>query len=265
MIEGNILKMKSQLNDGHVQYHLPMGDELVDMNALIGKRIKFSYKGQINCIATGEKISKSYNQGYSYKSFISLARCDMCIMKPETCHFDKGTCREPEWGEKNCFIPHYVYLANTGSVKVGITRYTQTPTRWIDQGAEEALPILEVKDRKTSGLLEVEIKNFVGDKTNWRNMLKGNYPEVDLYAIRDEIFDSIEPIIDDFDAEMLEEDLVTINFPIEQAPEKVKSMSFDKLDVIEGVLQGIKGQYLIFDCGVVNMRKHQGYYLYLES
>jgi hypothetical protein len=265
MHEGNILKMKGSLDGENVFYKLPIGDELVDMNALIGTKIKFTYTGQINCIDTGERISKSYAQGFSYKSFISKAACDLCIMKPETCHFDKGTCREPEWAKSHCFRPHYVYLSNTGNVKVGITRDTQIPTRWIDQGAEEALAILRVKDRMTSGLLEVEIKNFVGDKTNWRKMLKGGFESVDLYAVRDEIFDSIESIIDDFDAEMLEEDQVMLKFPVQIAPDKVKSLSFDKSPIIEGVLNGIKGQYLILDTGVLNMRKHQGYYLYLET
>lgn len=265
IVEGNILKMKTSLLDGIANYHLPIGDQLIDMQKYLGKKLFLNFAGQINCIATGEKITKSYNQGYSYKSFITLAQCDMCIMKPETCHYDNGTCREPEWGKANCYIPHYVYLSNTGAVKVGITRHTQIPTRWIDQGAEEALPILKVEDRKTSGILENEIRNFVGDKTNWRNMLKGDYQDEDLYRIRDNIFDQIEPIIDEFEAEVLEKDSFIIKYPILEQPKKIKSLSLDKNPKVGGTLLGIKGQYLIFDTGVINIRKYQGYYLKLSE
>lgn len=133
---GNILKMKTTLNSP-VSYSLPLGDNLVPMNQFIGRNIKLEYNGQINCIATGEKIKKTYNQGYSYKAFMQLPECDVCIVKPELCHYSKGTCRDKEWGEKHCFIPHFVYLAISSHVKVGITRHTQIPTRWIDQGATE--------------------------------------------------------------------------------------------------------------------------------
>jgi hypothetical protein len=66
-------------------------------------------------------------------------------MKPETCHYHLGTCREPDWAQNHCFRPHIVYLANSSGVKVGITRKTQIPTRWLDQGASQALPIFEVQ------------------------------------------------------------------------------------------------------------------------
>ena len=266
-MQGNILKMKTALvgkNDDIVQYHLPMGDELIHMNPLVGKKIKLEFKGQINCLDTGELIKKTYGQGYSYKSFMKLAACDTCIIKPELCHYDKGTCRQPEWGEKNCFIPHYVYLAVSSHVKVGITRHTQIPTRWIDQGASYALPILKVEDRKTSGELEIEIAKSFSDKTNWRKMLANDVADEDLYALREQIYDDFADIFDDFDAEDLEDDLTHINYPVLEYPSKVTSMGFDKKPVIEGTLMGIKGQYLILDTGVVNMRKHQGYYIYLS-
>jgi len=262
--EGNILKMKSELKSP-VEYALPIGSDLIPLNQFIGKKITFEFKGQINCIDSGVLIKKSYNQGYSYKSFIKLAACDMCIVKPELCHYDNGTCRQPEWGESHCLQPHIVYLSNTSNLKVGITRKTQVPTRWIDQGAVAALPILEVKDRLTSGLIEVEIRKNLADKTNWRNMLKGVNEEVDLYQERENIFDEFGELLDSFEAEDVESDIINIEYPVLQYPEKVKSLSFDKLPLIEGTLQGIKGQYLIFDTGCVNIRKHQGYYLYLKD
>ncbi|OIQ20837.1 MAG: hypothetical protein BM556_02520 [Bacteriovorax sp. MedPE-SWde] len=261
---GNIRKMKTELIDGKVIYHLPMNDQLVSMNELLEKKIRLEFKGQINCIHTGEQIKKSYGQGYSYKSFISLAQCDTCIIKPELCHFSKGTCREPEWGEKNCFIPHYVYLAVSSHVKVGITRHTQIPTRWIDQGASYAIPILKVDDRKTSGEIEIEIAKSFSDKTNWRKMLMNEVADEDLEAMREQVYDEFADIFDDFDAEDLDDPITTIEYPVLEYPTKVKSVGFDKSPVIEGTLMGIKGQYLIFDTCVVNMRKHAGYHLNLS-
>lgn len=264
MSRGNIMKMKSKLAD-IVQYHLPIGDELVDMNALVGQKIKLSFDGTINCIATGEKIKKSYNQGYSYKSFITLPECDICIVKPELCHYAKGTCRDSKWGEDHCMQPHIVYLALSSNVKVGITRQKQVPTRWIDQGATQALPILRVKDRKTAGLIEVEIAKEFSDRTDWRKMLKGELDEgdFDLPYLRDQIYDQFGDVIDDLEAEDLDEDVVSINYPVSKVPKKISSLGFDKTPEIEGELLGIKGQYLIFEKGVLNIRKHQGYLIEL--
>ena len=132
---GNVLKMKSKLGDV-VEYKLPIGKELLLMNQFLEKEIKLEFCGEIHCIDSGKKIKKTYGQGYSYDSFMKLAACDMCIVKPERCHYDKGTCREPKWGEENCFKPHVIYLSDTSSLKVGITRKSQVPTRWIDQGAD---------------------------------------------------------------------------------------------------------------------------------
>lgn len=261
MISGNILKMTSKL-ENPVQYHLPIGEESLDMNALIGRTLKMSFDGQINCIATGEKIKKSYNSGFSYKSLITLPQCDICIVKPELCHFSKGSCRDEEWGKSNCFIPHIIYLSLTDKVKVGITRGTQVPTRQIDQGASFFLPILEVKNRLISGLIETQIASTMSDKTNWRKMLKNEMIDADLYEIRDQIYEDFEELLDEHEATFLEnEEIVEINFPVNSYPDKITSVGFDKKPIIEGKLEGIKGQYLIFDNGVLNMRKHQGYFL----
>ena len=162
---GNIQKMITRLDDV-VHYQLPIGDELIEMNELIGKNISLSFNGVINCVACGRKTNKSFNQGHCYPCLQKLAQCDSCIIKPELCHHAEGTCREPQFAEDVCFKDHYVYLANSSGIKVGITRGTQIPTRWMDQGATQALPIFRVKDRLTSGLVEVMMKTHVNDKTN---------------------------------------------------------------------------------------------------
>lgn len=272
---GNIKKMQAVLStpesDQPVQYQLPIGDELVAMNEHIGQIIKLSYKDEINCVACGRKTKKSFAQGHCYPCFRSLASCDMCIMKPETCHFAAGTCREPSWGESNCFIPHYVYLANSSGIKVGITRGTQIPTRWIDQGAGQALPVFQVANRLQSGLLEMVLKKHVSDRTDWRKMLKGDAEPLDLKAIRDNLLNEckaeiaeIKSIQGEAAIVAVDEKVVEIKFPVSEYPEKIKSLNFDKQPEIEGLLLGIKGQYLILDSGVLNVRKFTGYNIALD-
>ena len=263
---GNIQKLTTSLEDT-VQYHLPIGDDRVALNPLIGNPITLSFLGEINCIACGRKTSKSFSQGFCYPCFQSLAQCDSCIVKPEQCHYFEGTCREPQWGESHCLKDHYVYLANSSGIKVGITRGTQIPTRWMDQGATQALPIYRVKNRLISGLVEVALKQHVADKTHWQRMLKGNPEPVDLAAKRDELFDTcvteMTTILDRYAEDALtpltNEDEISITYPVLEYPDKVKSLNFDKTPQITGTLRGIKGQYLILDSGVLNIRKFSGY------
>ncbi len=270
MMIGNILKMQTALGDAAenqpVQYQLPIGADLLPLNERIGQTIKLNYQNEIHCVACGRKTKKSFAQGHCYPCFRTLASCDMCIMRPETCHYAEGTCREPLWGEENCFIPHYVYLANSSGIKVGITRGTQIPTRWMDQGATQALPIFQVDNRLQSGLLEVAIKQHISDRTDWRKMLKADAETLDLKAIRDDLMDQCSTEIADLketqgnDAiRALDEPVVDINYPVSEYPKKIKSLNFDKQPEIEGILLGIKGQYIILDTGVLNIRKFSGY------
>ena len=263
---GNIQKLTTSL-EVTVQYHLPIGDDRIALNPLIGNPITLSFLGEINCIACRRKTSKSFSQGFCYPCFQSLAQCDSCIVKPEQCHYFEGTCREPQWGESHCLKDHYVYLANSSGIKVGITRGTQIPTRWMDQGATQALPIYRVKNRLISGLVEVALKQHVADKTHWQRMLKGNPEPVDLAAKRDELFDTcvteMTTILDRYAEDALtpltNEDEISITYPVLEYPDKVKSLNFDKTPQITGTLRGIKGQYLILDSGVLNIRKFSGY------
>ncbi|MEQ1529716.1 MAG: DUF2797 domain-containing protein [Methylococcales bacterium] len=252
-----------------VQYELLLNEQAVALNPLIGSPIKLKYTGQIRCVHCRKPTKKSFNQGYCYPCFIKLAQCDMCIMKPETCHYEAGTCREPEWGETFCFQPHIVYLANSSGIKVGITRQTQIPTRWIDQGAVQALPIFKVQSRLQSGLIEVALAKHVSDKTSWQQMLKSEAEAIDLAAKRDELLvvcqDELARISERFGAQALElltdEPVVNISYPIASYPGKIKSFNLDKDPKVSGVLQGIKGQYLLLDTGVINIRKFTGYEL----
>lgn len=268
---GNLRKMRTELTTP-VNYSLVLNEDAVSLNPVIGQELQLTFTGTINCIHCGRNTKKSFNQGYCYPCFTRLAQCDSCIVKPEKCHYGQGTCREPEWGEANCFQPHYVYLANSSGLKVGITRHNQIPTRWIDQGAVAALPVMRVTSRQISGLMEVAFKDYVADKTSWQKMLKGVIEPVDMAARRDELLEQIRPAMGElrerFGADALEllpdAEVVEIEYPVLTYPVKVKSFNFDKDPVVQGTLQGIKGQYLIFDNGVINLRKFGGYEVMVE-
>jgi hypothetical protein len=270
---GNLDKMKTELIDGKSTYHMVLSDNLIPLNSLVGKKVSLKFTGTINCCNCNKSTKKSYGGGYCYPCTIKLAECDMCILKPELCHFEKGTCREPEWGKTNCMIDHYVYLANSSGLKVGITRHTQIPTRFMDQGAIEALPIMKVTTRYHSGLVEKLLSSELKDKTDWRKMLKGEKVDLDLYEERDNVFETFGDELDRLEDKMqgagitfLErEEIIKIDYPVNIYPEKVSSMSFDKTPLISGVLNGIKGQYLIFDNGVINIRTHTGYQIEMEN
>lgn len=237
------------------------------MNEYIGRDFRLRFMKEINCTNCNKKTAKSYSGGYCYPCSLKLAECDLCILRPETCHFAQGTCRQPDWGLNNCMIPHYVYLANSSGLKVGITRSSQIPVRFIDQGATEALPIMKVGTRYLSGVFEKLFSSELNDKTDWRKMLKGNPIEIDLEEKRDELFELFGEDLDSLESEygsdkvsILEDhEVIKINYPVLQYPEKVASISFDKMEVVGGKLLGIKGQYLIFDVGVINIRSHTGY------
>ncbi|PCI62166.1 MAG: hypothetical protein COB35_04305 [Gammaproteobacteria bacterium] len=264
---GALRKMITALDDsGTVQYQLPLGDFLLPLNDLIGSSITLNFNGVINCQHCGKRTKKSYSQGFCFPCMQKLAQCDMCILKPETCHYEQGTCREPQWGEQHCFTSHFVYLANTSGVKVGITRHTQLPTRWIDQGATQALPIFKVNTRLQSGLVEIALTEFINDKTNWRTMLKENAQDIDLKKIAAELIPQIESSLENiklkYGAEAitaLQEQITHISYPVTKFLTKINSFNLDKNPILSGLLLGIKGQYLIFEHGVINIRKFTSY------
>jgi hypothetical protein len=269
---GGVRKMRTAL-ESPVQYRMVLGQQEVPLNDRLGSRLKLVYQGVIHCIHCDRKTNKSFSQGYCYPCFRRLAQCDSCIMSPEKCHYHLGTCREPEWGETNCMIDHFVYLANTSGLKVGITRGTQVPTRWMDQGAVQAQPVFRVSSRFQSGLVETLFARHIADKTNWQAMLKGDPEPRDLEEARQRLTEECRSEVDALRdehglqaiTELVGEDETRIRYPVLEYPTKVKSFNLDKDPVVEGTLIGIKGQYLIFDTGVINMRKYGGYELALHE
>lgn len=264
-VTGRLRKMPAAVSSP-VTYTLLLGETRVPLNELMGYPLRLDFDGVIRCIHCDRKTSKSFNQGFCYPCFRKLAACDSCIMSPEKCHYHQGTCREPEWGETHCMIEHVVYLANSSGLKVGITRGTQVPTRWIDQGAVEAIPMVRVATRQLAGFVEVACKQHVADRTNWRAMLKGDVPDLDLPRERERVLELIADDLADLKNRFgddairpVTEQGLSLDYPVDNWPEKVKTHNLDKAPVAEGVLQGIKGQYLILDTGVINIRKYTGY------
>ncbi len=269
---GRIEKLVSTLRSP-VQYALPIAGQRIDMNAFLGKAVRLQFQGVIHCIHCDRKTNRSFNQGYCYPCFLKLAACDSCIVSPEKCHFPLGTCREPDWAQRHCMVEHVVYLANSSALKVGITRATQIPTRWIDQGAIQALPVFRVATRQQSGLIEAAFRMHVADRTAWQKMLKSEGEGVDLLRERDRLVDLIRDKLDEltdrFDLQAPEfihdGTITTITYPVLEYPAKIVAFNLDKNPHVEGTLLGIKGQYLILDSGVINIRKYTAYHLSIAA
>ena len=250
-----------------VAYSLVLNNEEYPINDFLGKSLSLLWEGDIHCRACNRPTNKSFSQGYCYPCFTKLPECDSCIMSPEKCHFHLGTCRDAAWGERVCFNDHIVYLANSSGIKVGITRMKNMPSRWLDQGAAQALPIARVATRRLAGLVEDIIRRDIADKTNWRAMLKGDSPELDLVAERDRLKEHFAEELNQLELEqgpgsitwLTNESVRHFNYPVIEYPTKVSSHNFDKTAEVSGRLMGMKGQYLILDTGVINLRKFTSY------
>ncbi|GGA53351.1 hypothetical protein GCM10007416_28090 [Kroppenstedtia guangzhouensis] len=240
-----------------VTYFWPFPDREIPINELLGEELEIRFLGEKACIYCGRKIKKTFNNGSCYPCFRDRAENDLCIVKPHQCHFHLGTCRDADFGERHCMQPHIVYLAISDDVKVGITRKTNMPKRWIDQGAVTAVPIAEVPDRKTAGEIEMHLAQYIKDKTNWRRMLKNEIADRDLQEVRADMEAKIPEKYRRY--YQGDQEPLTFRYPCLEVPEKIKPLNLDKLDRIRGKLLGAKAQYLMLDNGVINIRKFSGY------
>ena len=259
----NLHKMQAGISDP-VNYFFNLEGDHLHLNELLGREIVMSYKNQINCIKCGTVTKTSFAQGYCYPCFVSSPETEDCVLRPELCMAHLGKSRDMEYAENHCLIDHYVYMANSGGLKVGVTRYTQKPVRWIDQGAVEAIIVAKTPNRFIAGSIEVALKMHFQDKTNWRKMLSSaEKGEINLMA---EKLKAIQFLHSDFQKYASDDNNITeIHFPVIEYPNKVKSIGFDKVPEVKGVLTGIKGQYFIFKSGeVLNIRKHGGYLVELS-
>jgi hypothetical protein len=262
--EGQVHKLRGVINTP-IDYFWTIGDTEYAPNTWLGKKIHLRFLNKITCLYCGRITKKSFNQGYCYPCFQRLARCDFCILKPEKCHYHQNTCREPEWGFSHCMQTHILYLANTSGLKVGITRANHIPTRWIDQGAIQAIPFFSVHTRYESGLIENKMRDFISDRTQWQRMLNADVPLIDLQKERERlhplILEQIIPLNPSY-RYLAEAKPIELQYPLLSLPNKLKSVSIDKTPELEGHLVGIKGQYFLFDTGqVINIRALGGYHL----
>ena len=256
---GNLSKMKVEHEDP-VIYTLNLEEKNVIMNDLIGNRVNLRFTGTIHCVACGKVTKKAFGQGFCYSCFMNSPLNSECIIRPELCEAHLGKGREPAWEEEHHNKPHIVYLALTSGVKVGVTREDQVPVRWIDQGAWKAIKLARTPYRQIAGHIEVALKNFLTDKTPWQKMLKNETDEsTDLVSVKRQISSRLNPSFREY--LLTEENEVFIfNYPVLQYPEKVKSLSPDKNQFIDGILTGIRGQYLMFNYSeVLNVRSNSGY------
>ncbi len=242
-----------------VQYFLPLGNDKIAVNELIGKNIQLRFTGNIYCTVCSKKTYKSFGEGMCYNCFMNSPENAECIVRPELCEAHLGKGRDPEWEKRAHFRPHYVYLAQTNAIKVGVTREDQIPTRWIDQGAHKGIIIVETPYRQLAGLIEVALKEHLSDKTNWQRMLKNEaIGEMDLVQEKQRVIDLLPEEYRQYKS--ANDEIVELIYPVIEYPAKVTSLSFDKMPNIEMQLKGIRGQYFIFEGGnVINIRKHSGY------
>lgn len=260
-ISGLLTKMIAE-NNTPIQYYLNLNNELIKVNDLLGKKIKIGFN-QYQCLGCNHN-KEIYAMGYCKNCFFTSPYTGRWIVNPElsVAHLGKAD-RDLEVEIEAQLQLHIVYLANSGGIKVGVTRKSQLPTRWIDQGAEYAIKLAETENRYEAGIIEVALKKHIPDKTNYRKMLKENVPFEDLLYIKDK---ALEFIPEELQYSIVEDNQIThLEYPIYTYPTKIKTLNLKKNPQFEGTLIGIKGQYLIFDNDIVfNVRSHEGFVIDLE-
>jgi hypothetical protein len=254
---GTLTKMQTELGNP-IQYYLVFENSFLNVNQLLGKEMEIVFDG-FQCLNCG-KSKKIFRQGFCYDCFYSSPAVGDWIMKPElsTAHLGIED-RDLAYETRVQLQPHVVYFASSSELKVGVTRNTQIPTRWIDQGAEQALAIVEVPNRYLAGITEVALKNHFADKTNWRKMLTNDVVSIDLLAEKTKVQHLLpSEVLDYFDINAFK--ATPLYYPVLEYPKKIASLSLDKTPNFKGILTGIKGQYLIFEDGTVfNIRGSEGY------
>lgn len=255
--EGVLTKMQTEAGSP-IQYYLVFENSFLNMNQLLGRELEINFQG-FKCLNCG-KNKKIYRMGFCYDCFYKIPQAGDWIMRPElsTAHLGIAD-RDLEFEQKAQLQPHIVYLASSSDMKVGVTRKSQIPTRWIDQGASQAIPIVEVPNRYLAGITEVALKDHFSDKINWKKMLINHVPPIDLVSKRNEIKELLPDEVKEY-FDTTPEHLYTLEYPVLQYPAKISSLNLTKTPAYSGKLMGVKGQYLIFEDGTVfNVRSNEGF------
>jgi len=230
------------------------------LNPLINRGLRIEFNGRITCAACGADTRRSYGEGHCYGCFRRLAACDLCVVSPVRCHFAQGTCREPQWGEAFCMQPHLVYLANSSGVKVGITTEGGQVGRWLDQGATQGLVIARATTRHLAGVLEDRLAQRVSDRTDWRRLLSRDAEPIDLPAQREMLREAAGALPEGVDW-LENEPVLGLRFPVQSYPRRLVRLRLEEAATVSGRLLGIKGQYLLFEHGVLNVRRHRSFHV----
>jgi hypothetical protein len=250
--------------ESRVEYALRLGAGTVPLADRTGKPFTLRFTGARTCISCGMRVKKFYGQGLCYPCFRDAPEASPCIIRPELCRAHFGEGRDIQWELDHHVQEHIVYLAFTGGVKVGVTRSTQVPVRWIDQGAELAVPIARVPYRQLAGAIECDLKRIFSDRTDWRAMLTLRPADAEVLLLaRGKALAQVDPSLR---AYMLpDEKPLRLTYPLPPVPPRLVSVQLDKLDEIDGRLLGVKGQYLVWGDGrVLNVRNHSGYHVEVE-
>ena len=262
MIEGRLTKLAAAPTDP-VRYTLRVGKDArqtIVLNDVLGRGIEFQFLDRITCQHCGTRTNKSYSEGYCYPCFKRLARCDLCVVSPDRCHYHLGTCREPDWGESFCMQPHHVYLANSAGPKVGITGTGNELGRWIDQGANQGLLMLAARTRRLAGIVEVSLTEHITDRTDWRRLVSQDAPRVELADYREELRTRLTQLPEG--VSWLQNQTASIlHYPVTRYGTRITRLRLDETPNVRGTLLGIKGQFLLFDHGVFNVRQHTSYHV----
>lgn len=252
--------MESGIKNNEAVYYLQLDGHSIKMNDLLGKKLRFVFQKRINCIVCGKETRKSFGQGFCYNCFTTSPEADECVLRPDLCRAHLDIARDLRWAEGHCLQPHIVYLALSGGLKVGVTRKSQVPVRWIDQGATKAIKVCETPNRHVAGVIESFLMKHFSDKTNWRKMVANvSLPDIDMLFQKEK---AVELLPAELKRYVLSDDnqVFNINYPVQEWPEKPVQCNFDKDVVVEGVLKGIRGQYLFFQSyKILNIRKFSGY------
>lgn len=256
-----ITKMPTKLEShGGITYRLSAD---IIANDYLGKELIMEATQKIFCKNCGKKTKKSFAQGFCFVCFSTAPQNADCILRPELCLAHLGQGRNPEWEQDHHFQPHVVYLALGSVLKVGVTRTTQMPTRWIDQGASQVVVLAELPYRQLAGEIEVFLKQYLSDKTPWQKMLKNEMLDADVLQEKERIVRLLPAQYHQYISQ--NQEITTLNYPVLEYPTKLTSLKLDTSPVVQGTLMGIKAQYLIFDGGrVLNMRSHEGYEIILN-
>lgn len=256
---GNLRKMKGKVETGRVVYSLELGDDEIQMDELLNRSLGIQYHGKIHCIRCEKETRKSYGQGFCYQCFTTAPEADECVLKPDRCKAHLGISRDMEWSRSHCLQPHIVYLAVSGGLKVGVTRESQVPVRWIDQGAAVAIPLCKTPNRHVAGVIETFLMSRFGDKTNWKKMLTNeDMSGIDLLKEKKKALAHLPAELRRY--AFYENDMFSLQYPVFTWPESPAQVNLDRDRGIKGVLKGIRGQYLIFDDQkVLNIRRFSGY------